>query len=301
MTMSITYRKGTIADSHSVFQVFVRSIMDYSERMNVMAITGGNDPKALESLWQKRRPMFDYLAESAAQFWVAENASEIIAYARSIEHDGMWELTEFFVSPHQQSSGVGRELLSRAFSNTQARYRTIIATLDERALYRYMKLEVYGRFPLKYFYRRAEKVEVETDLRIEPLQIELHAEDLSRIDQNILDHARERQHRWIATTRDGFVYKRDSKIVGYGYVGSSTGPFVVLDENDFPAVLAHAESLLAERGEDFGAEAPLLNEKAVRYFVERKYQIDSFSTIFMSNTSFGKFQNYLCFSPEFFM
>jgi GNAT superfamily N-acetyltransferase len=299
--MSITYRKGTVEDSLSVFEVFVSAIMDYSERMNVMAITGGNDPAVLESLWQKRKSMFEYLAESAAQFWVAESAGEIIAYARSIEQNGMQELTEFFVSPHQQSSGVGRELLSRTFSKSKARYRTIIATLDERALYRYMKLGVYGRFPLKYFYRKAEKVDVETHLKIEPLQIGLHMEDLNRIDRAILDHTREHQHRWVATTRAGFVYQRDGKIVGYGYVGSNTGPFAVLDENDFPAVLAHAESLMAERGEEFGAEAPLINEKAIQYFVERKYQIDSFSTIFMSNQSFGKFQNYLCFSPEFFM
>jgi hypothetical protein len=84
-------------------------------------------------------------------------------------------------------------------------------------------------------------------------------------------------------------------------VGSSTGPFALLDENDFPAILAHAESFMAEQGEEFGAEAPLINQKAIQYFIERKYQIDSFSTIFMSNESFGKFQNYLCFSPEFFM
>src|SRR4026207_688071 len=114
--MPITYRRGTIEDSLSVFQVFVKSIMDYSERMNVMAITGGNDPQVLESLWNLRKPMFEYLAKDAAQFWVAENDHTIIAYARSVEHDGMQELTEFFVSPHQQSAGVGRELLSRAFS-----------------------------------------------------------------------------------------------------------------------------------------------------------------------------------------
>lgn len=299
--MSLIYRRGTLEDSYSIFQVFVRTIMDYSERMNVMAITGGNDPQVLESLWKQRKSMFEYLAENAAQFWIAENDGEIMAYARSIEHDGMQELTEFFVSPHQQSSGIGRELLSRAFPKSGARYRTIIATLDERALYRYMKLGVYGRFPLKYFYRKAEKVDVETDLMIEPMQFERHKEHLNRIDGEILDHRREYQHEWISTTRDGFVYKRDGKIVGYGYVGSSTGPFAVLDENDFPAVLAHAESLMAEQGEDFGAEAPLINQKAIQYFVERKYQIDSFSTIFMSNELFGKFQNYLCFSPEFFM
>jgi len=73
MTRSITYRRGTIEDSHTVFQIFVRTLMDYSERMNVMAITGGNDPQVLESLWKLRRPMFEYLANDAAQFWVAEN------------------------------------------------------------------------------------------------------------------------------------------------------------------------------------------------------------------------------------
>jgi len=299
--MSITYRRGTIEDSYSVFQIFVRTLMDYSERMNVMAITGGNDPQVLEPLWKMRKPMFDYLVKDAAQFWVAESEGEIIAYARSIEHNSMQELTEFFVSPHQQSSGVGRELLARAFSKSEARYRTIIATLDERALYRYMKLGVYGRFPLKYFYRKAEQVKLETDLKIERMQLELHLDDINRIDREILNHTRQSQHQWIASTRAGFVYQRDDKIVGYGYVGSSSGPFAVLDENDFPAVLAHAESLMAKRGEEFGAESPLINQKAIQYFIEHKYQIDSFSTIFMSNEPFGKFQNYLCFSPEFFM
>jgi hypothetical protein len=169
------------------------------------------------------------------------------------------------------------------------------------ALYRYMKMGLYGRFPLKYFYRKAEKVDVETDLKIEPMQLEVHLQDLNRVDKEILSHTREHQHQWIATTRDGFVYKRDAKIVGYGYIGSSTGSFAVLDENDFPAVLAHAESLMAERGEDFGAETPLINQKAIQYFIDRKYQIDSFSAIFMSNEPFGKFERYLCFSPEFFI
>jgi hypothetical protein len=74
-----------------------------------------------------------------------------------------------------------------------------------------------------------------------------------------------------------------------------------LDENDFPAVLAHAETLMAEKGNDFGAATPLINEKAIRYFTGRNYRIDAFSALFMSNVPFGKFENYLCFSPEFFL
>jgi GNAT superfamily N-acetyltransferase len=275
--------------------------MDYGARMNVMAVTGGNDPQVLESLWKKRKTMFEYLATAAAQFWVAELDGEVIAYARSIEHDGMQELTEFFVLPGQQSGGVGGELLSRAFPKTGARYRTVIATLDERALYRYMKMGMYGRFPFKYFFRKAEKVDLKTDLKIEPLQLELYMQDINRIDRELIHYTREGLHRWIMTSRDGFIYKRKGEIVGYGYVGSSTGPFALLDENDFPAVLAHAESLMAEREADFGAQTPLINTKAIRYFIERKYQIDSFSAIFMSNVPFGKFENYLCFSPEFFL
>ena len=299
--MSITYRAGTVEDSYDVFQVFIKTIMDYSQRMNVMAITGGNDPEVIESLWKKRRSMFEFLAKRAVQFWVAEKEQQIIAYARSIEHDGLQELTEFFVSPDQQSAGVGRELLQRAFPQSGARYRTIIATLDERALYRYLKLGVFGRFPLKYFSRKAETVTVETDLKIEPMQLKMQVEAIQRIDQELLNHRREHLHHWIASDREGFVYKRKGGIVGYGYVGSSSGPFAVLDENDFPAVLAHAESRMAEQGKDFGAEAPLMNEKAIRYFIDRKYEIDSFSAIFMSNVPFGRFQNYLCFSPEFFL
>ena len=299
--MTITYRAGRIEDSQSVFQVFVKAIMDYSTRMGVMAITGGNDPEVLESLWQKRRSMFEFLAQTASQFWVAERDGEIIGYARSIEHDCLQELTEFFVLPDQQSTGVGSELLSRAWPKTEARFRTIIATLDERALYRYMKTGVYGRFLFKHFYRKAEKVEIKTDLTIKPMHLDIHMDDMNRIDRIIINHARASIHKWVWTTREGFIYERNDEIVGYGYVGSSSGPFAVLDEDDFPAVLAHAESMMAERGEEFGAETPLINKKAIQYFIERKYKIDSFSAIFMSSVSFGKFENYLCFSPEFFL
>jgi GNAT superfamily N-acetyltransferase len=300
--MTITYRLGTIEDSQAVFQIFVKSLMGFGKRTNVMAITGGNDPQILESLWQRRSPMFEFLAQTASQFWVAEAEEKIIGYARSIQFDGLQELTEFFVSPDQQSAGVGSELLSRAFPNSDAHYRTIVATLDERALYRYLKAGVYARFPIKYFYRQAEKVNVASDLQFEPMQQGIHLEAINRIDKQNLGHVRESVYRWVVTTRPGFVYKRNGEVVGYCYLGDpGTGPFALLDENDYPAVLAHAESLMAERGEEFGVETPLINRKAIQYFTERRYRIDAFTVLFMSNEFFGRFENYLCFSPIFFM
>lgn len=299
--MDITYREGRIEDSFAVFQVFTKSIMDLSQRMNTMAITGGHNPEVLKSLWERRKSMFEFLARECAHFWVAERDGEIVAYARSIEHGGLLELTEFFVSPDQQSAGVGRELLSRAFPFGNEHLRMIAATLDERALYRYMSAGVYARFPIKYFYRQAEKVEIATDLKIEPMQQEIHLEAMNSIDQQILGHRREPVHRWLVTDRQGVLYKRGEKIVGYGYVGGNAGPFALLDENDFPAILAHAESVAAELGEEFGLETPMINSAAIRYFLDRRYKIDPFTVLFMSNEPFGKLENYLCFTPVFFL
>ena len=299
--MTITYRQGTIEDSFSVYQVFTKSILDLGERTNVMTITGGNDPAVLNSLWEHRRFLFEYLAQSCAHFWVAEKDEEIIGYARSIKHGGLLELTEFFVLPNQQTVGIGRELLSLAFPESGARFRTIVATLDERALFRYLSAGVYGRFPIKYFYRQAEKVEVATDLQIEPMQHEVHLEQINQIDLKILDHQREAIHRWVITTRPGYVYKRNGELVGYGYFGNNSGPFALLNEDDFPAVLAHAESIAAEQGREFGVETPLINKKAIGYFLDRKYKIEPFTTLFMSNEPFGRFENYLCYSPILFM
>ena len=90
-------------------------------------------------------------------------------------------------------------------------------------------------------------------------------------------------------------------MVGYGYFGNNSGPFALLNEDDFPAVLAHAESVAAEQGKEFGVETPLINKKAIGYFLERKYKIEPFTTLFMSNELFGRFENYLCYSPILFM
>lgn len=299
--MTIIYRPGTLDDSFAVFQVFLKSIMDYSERMNVQAITGGNDPQKLNSIWESRKPLFDFLAEYASQFWLAEQDGEVLGYARVIEHDGLQELTEFFVAPNQQSGGVGRELVSRVFADTGAPYRTIIATLDERALFNYMRMGVYGRILLKYFSRKAETVSVETDLIIAPLDLTVHLEALNRIDLDLVNHTRADIHRWLAEQRAGFVYQRNGEVVGYGYVGGNHGPFAVLQADDFPAVLAHAESWAAQTGDDFGVSVPLVNQAAVDYLARRHYQIDAFTAILMSNVPFGKFENYLTFAPEFFL
>ena len=79
--------------------------------------------------------MFEFLAHTASQFWVAERAGEIIAYARSIEHDGLQELTEFFVSPDQQSAGVEESCCRAPFlKQTRDIGRSLLPWMSARSI-----------------------------------------------------------------------------------------------------------------------------------------------------------------------
>ncbi len=298
----LTFRPGTLADSHTVFTIFQKAILDVSQRLGVMAITGGNDPAVLAQLWERRRPLFEHLARTAEHFWLAENDGQAIGYARSILRDGVRELTEFFVLPGRQSAGVGRELMARAFPVDGAQHRTIIATLDVRAQVRYLKAGVYSRFPIQYFSRPPEAATAATDLAFEPVNVSPETIDaLGALDVALLGHRRDIDHAWLLADRQGYLYRRNGRPVGYGYVGHRSGPFALLDEGDFPAVLAHAETQAAARGDEFGVEIPSINRAAVDYLLSRGYQLDAFVALFMSDAPFGQFEKYICTSPPFFL
>ena len=300
--MSITYRPGTENDTYAVFQVFLKSIMDLSERQGVVSITGGDKPEVIANLWERRKSLFDHMAKTAERFWVAELEGEIIGYARSILRDGHRELTEFFVVPGQQSQGVGRSLLKEVFPIDGAAHRTIVASSDTRAQALYMKYKVYPRFPLMYFFRAPEKIEYHSDLEFQAMQT---AEDtlrtVSEIDMKLLGFRRDIDHTWLRTERQGYIYLRQGQPVGYGYVGYRSGPFALFEAADTPAVLAHAEGLLVGVEEEFGVEVPLVNHTAVDYLLGRRFELASFTATLMCDKPFGKFESYICTSPPFFI
>jgi hypothetical protein len=300
--MPITYRPGTIDDSLTVYNIFHETINDFSRRIGVQAITGGDDPAVMASLWDTRRPMFEHLALTAEHFWIAEEAGQAIGYARSILRDGSRELTEYFVLPGRQSAGVGRELLARAFPPDGATHRSIIATIDPRAQARYLQTGVYPRFPLYYFERAPEPVSIPTDLSIEPMaESPQTLAALGGIDRAILGHRRDIDHAWLMADRNGFLYSRGGQPVGYGYTGQRRGPFALLDDADTPAVLAHAETFAHALGlTSFGVEVPLINAAAIQYLLARRFKMDAFFAFFMCDRPFGKFENYIVHSPPFF-
>lgn len=303
MTEQITFRPGTLDDSYAVFCVFEEALADLIRRQGDHEPTSWADPDKLAQMWEKRRPLYEHLARTAAHFWVAEQSGAVVAFARAIDRDGVLELTEFFARPGVQSGGVGRELLVRVFPHEQYQQRIIIATTDVRAQARYLKTGVLPRFPVYYFWRKPEALPLDGDLQSEPMipSPELW-ETLAAIDTAVLGHSRTTDHEWLVTDRQGVLYWRNGEVIGYGYMGPPYGPFALLAAADFPAVLAHAEHTAAVNGrEHIGFETPMCNGTAVNYFLSRGYQIESFIALFMSSQPPKRLEQYILTSPPFFV
>ncbi|MEZ4767384.1 MAG: GNAT family N-acetyltransferase [Caldilineales bacterium] len=303
----VTFRPGTPDDSYAVFHLFEESLADLARRLGHTGSMSIDDPAALAGMWQRRRSLYEHLANTADQFWLAEQAGEVVGFSRSVVRDGHWELTELFVKPGVQSSGLGSELLRRAAPVQPVVSKLIIASPDPRAQALYMKLGAYPRFALYYWYRVPETVEVETDLTFEAVQETADVlEALAAVDRTLLGFRRDADHRWLLHDRQGYLYRRSGQVAGYGYEGQSNGPFALLDPADFPAVLAHAESTAAQAEQQagrghFGVETPLVNITAIDYLLARGYHIDFFHAQAMMDRPFGQFDRYIATSPPFFV
>ncbi len=146
-------------------------------------------------------------------------------------------------------------------------------------------------------------VEIPSDLEIEPLTLDDGSlATISSLDETVLGFRREVDHRWLVSDRQGYLYFRAGKVVGYGYVGYRSGPFALLDASDFPAVLAHAESQAAHSGySTFGVETPMINRRAVDYLLGRDFRLSPFIALFLCDKPLGRLENYLAVAPPFIL
>ena len=300
--MTLTFRPAGPDDSPALFRIFVTAVDDLGRRLGVETFSGGAPPVPAE-LWPERRPLFDHLARTASHAWVAVEDGSAVGYARSIVRDGTLELTELFVLPGRQSSGIGGELLARAFPSGGVRHRSIIATPDLRALARYLRAGLAARFPIYGFTRSARQLPPPRGILAHRMEDSSESLELiATIDRANLDFRRDVDHEWLRTVRQGFVFREGTRLVGYGYVGGLyNGPFGVLQERDWPPVLAHAERLAAALTPVMSLDVPLVNRVAVGWLLEQGYRMSDFVNYYLSDDPGGHFERHVITTPSFFV
>jgi GNAT superfamily N-acetyltransferase len=297
-------RPGTAADNRACFEILRAAVNDLARRIGAEPF-GEDDP---EGAWRSFEPFFDHLTDTAAEFWVADapDGGEVIGYGRSIERDGLFELTEFFVRPGSQAAGIGAALLERTFPAGRGDPRVIIATTDLRALSRYFRSGVVARVPIGSFTGKARAAEVESDLEIERGDGNEALAEVDAIDEAVLGHRRSVDHEWFPAQRERYLYRRGGRVIGYGYVGlpdsAGSGPFAVLDTADLPTVMTHAESRRAELGAaDLSFEVPLDNRLAIEHLLGRGYRMDQFQTLLLTSEPMRPLDGYLFTGPPLIM
>jgi GNAT superfamily N-acetyltransferase len=297
----VTFRRGTPDDLVATHALLLDSLSDLAWRMGIQdSGRVPTDEERAEDL-QQWRPILDHLTTTGDQYWVAERGGELIGVSRSVLRDDVRELTEFFVSPHAQSDGIGRELLSRALP-PGARRTYIMASLDMRAQALYLKLGVYQVCAVYTFYKELKKLEPRQDnadaLTILPIGVE-HLSTLAKLDLAVHGYTRDEDHLWLMNQRTGFLLLREDQAVGYAYVGTPySGPFVMLEQQDMAPALAYAENIaFAKKFESFGIDVPMLNRSAVKYLLARGYQMSPFFCFYMCSEQPALVENTIITGP----
>jgi GNAT superfamily N-acetyltransferase len=296
----IRYRRATSEDALACHELMWVSVTDLGRRQGTPLEGSAAD------WWRSSEPLHRLLARIAAEWWIAEETGSglLLGFARSIERDGLLELTEFFVRPDQQSRGVGKALLERVFPVGRGTVRSIVATSDVRAQARYYAAGTVARFPLFTLGGAPGDPEPIRGVIAEPIEGEPAIEAQRAIERTVLGHRRsDDEVRWLLDQRQGHLYWRADQVIGFSFLGpGGSGPMAVVEPSDLPAILLHVESVARTIGLDrLELQVPGLNAIAIRHLMGRGYRFDSWINFLMSNRPFGQFDRFIPFSPPLFL
>ena len=130
----LSVRPLQASDIDAVHAVSVDAFQDLNRRF-------GEPPEPVGPVAAARLRVGRLLGTDPAGAWVAEHRGEVVGCSLGILREGVWGLSLLVVSPSAQSSGVGRELLRRAWEyGAGARGWIVLASRDPRALRSYARL-----------------------------------------------------------------------------------------------------------------------------------------------------------------
>jgi GNAT superfamily N-acetyltransferase len=298
----LRYRRASPDDSRACHDLMWTSVVDLGTRL------GSPLQGTADDWWRSGESLHRLLAQLAAEWWLAEetDSGRLVGFARTIEREGLVELTEFFVLPQAQGRGIGRELLERAFPAGAGTVRSIVATSDVRAQARYYTAGTVARFPI---YTLAAAIgEAGTawggGVAAVPIDDARAIEKQRAIERQVLGHRRsDEEMRWLLEHRRAHLYQRDGETIGFSFVGGDgVGPVAALAPSELPAILLHVEGVARSIGlERIEIQVPAPNEVAIRHLMGRGYHFDAWINFLMSDSPFGRFDRFVPFGPPMFL
>lgn len=315
MTHDIFYRRAEKGDIKSAHALFYRSFYDYLFRIAMVDEETAKNPP-IASGWQLHSTWFEHLCNSAAENWVAEDRDRrVVGWAMSVERDDHVELTHFFVEPGIQAKGIGGELIKRAFPDSLARHKAIIATQDPKALALYLRSGVNYVTTSVDFIINPHRIEPATDLFFDSADANDDAavEAIAALELDILGHRRDIDTRFLLGLRPAWLARRAGSIVGFAFgtqpklpdgdgQPSSCGPIAATDASDVPAILDHVINAAAATMEDrIRFAVPLVNHIAVAHLLRRGAKIDPFYVSILASENSMRLDRWIHTTPLFIM
>ena len=301
----VRFRPARPDDTRLAYDIFVPTLADLKRQVTEAQPTV---PSLPDTTWPVRQPLFDHLAATADGWWFAEDeeTGAALGYARSIVRGDVRELTEFFVLPDAQGSGIGRELLARAFPAEGVSHRSIVATTNARAIARYLGTGLPAKLAMGFVEGPPSRIAIPTDLVREAIDPDAPPlDDLGAIDQALIGFRRDVDHRWLATQRPGWLYRRDGHAAGYSYHPirpSWGGPHAALEVADLPTILADVETAAAVAGHaTVSFDMAFTATDTFRYLMGRGFKVDPFLMLYFTDGPVDGFDRYVLTSPPFFV
>jgi GNAT superfamily N-acetyltransferase len=297
----VVFRPARPEDLQLADALVAQSINDLTERH-------GFGPMA-----SPRPPRFQRfcLEEDPDGLWVAEDDGRIVAFAFSWVCGNLWFLAQLFVSPEQQGSGLGNELLKRTLHQAEKRGATnralITFAFNRVSQGLYISHGLFPRLPVYFYSASREGLRGRlggTQLRCEPIEESAALlRSLNEIDARALGTSREKHHGFLIDeggTRGVAFYDGD-KCVGYAYIASSghIGPLAVTQPEAMAPAFRTALGVAVEGGAaNVSAFLPGTSEAALTLAMQCGMRI-TFPMLVMSDRPFGDWGLYLPRNPGF--
>jgi GNAT superfamily N-acetyltransferase len=295
--MKAIVRPATPDDSRACFGVFRASVGDLMQRTGHSA--AGAVMEGVDDAWPSYASLFEHLAATCAQWWVAtDEGGRISGYARSVLRGETLELTEFFVAPGARVAGVGRALLERAFPPGLGAHRSIIATVDAPAVALYLRFGVTHQTTSLDLTGTPRAVAPPDGYEV----CEPTLDELVELEAQLLGHGRREDLAFMLADRPARLLRRDGRAVAYAFcanAGGHAGPVGALDPADMPAALAVLENAAHGAGfESLDLTVPLGARSAVDHLLgARGFRIDPFYCLFLADGPWAQLDRYLPFNP----